>query len=102
MKIQIIESMKAPMKRSTMWEGKTNEYWSQDLVVQLNEIETTVWEYKIPSPEEALPVGEYTLSLSSFQTKKFPNTHGETGKYGVQRPEFKNLVLIPVSQKAGK
>lgn len=100
MKIQIIESMKTPMKRSTTWEGKVNEYWCQDLVVQLNEIETTVWEHRIPSPEEALPVGEYTLSLSSFQTKKFPNTAGDTGKYGVQRPEFKNLALIPVPTKS--
>lgn len=96
MNIKIIESMKNAQLRYTTWEGKKNEYWAQDCVVQLNDIETTVWEVRVASPEEAYPVGDYQICLTSFQTKKFPNTGGQLHDFGCQRPEVKTLKLRPV------
>jgi hypothetical protein len=100
MKISITDQTKGPFKRSTEWEGNVREYWCQEAVVDVNEIERQLWEIPIADQNSAYPVGEYQLALSSFATKKFPNVKGQVSDYGVSRPDFKSLKLIPVSGKA--
>ncbi len=102
MKISITEATKGPFKRFTIWEGKQVDYLAQDCIVNLDEFQTVVWEYRLNNEVDALAVGEYQIDLNSFQTKKFNNAQGDVLSYGVNRPEFKNLRLKPVYSKISK
>ena len=97
--IQITEKTVGPFKRSTTWEGQERPYLAQDLVVQLDDYQTVIWEYQIATALEALPVGMYQIDGNTFQTKKFPNVQGEIPSWGVNRPELKRLVLVPVNKE---
>jgi hypothetical protein len=100
MKISITDQTKGPFKRSTEWEGNVREYWCQEAVVEVDELERVVWEIPLQDQNSAYPVGEYQLALASFATKKFPNVKGDISPRGVSRPDFKSIKLVPVKGNA--